>query len=81
LKGEGDTYLPPPRKVPFSLLSISFTRRQKKKEKIILKCLEKEPENRPQSAAEAASLLANCPLEGEWGPQQASEWRKLHLAI
>jgi serine/threonine-protein kinase len=48
-------------------------------EKIILKCLEKEPEKRPQSAAEVASLLANCPLEDEWGPRQASEWWKLHL--
>ncbi len=50
-------------------------------EKIILKCLEKEPENRPQSAAEMASLLEYCPLEDEWGPRQASEWWKLHLAI
>ena len=50
-------------------------------EKIILKCLEKEPENRPQSAAEMASLLEYCPLKDKWGPRQASEWWKLHLAI
>ncbi|MFB3067978.1 MAG: serine/threonine-protein kinase [Acidobacteriota bacterium] len=48
-------------------------------EKLILNCLEKEPGNRPQSAAEMASQLVNCQLRDEWGPPQAAEWWKLHM--
>jgi serine/threonine protein kinase len=46
---------------------------------VILSCLEKSPEARPQSAAELDGLLQACPTEKEWNNEKAVEWWDLHL--
>jgi serine/threonine protein kinase len=43
-------------------------------EKIILNCLDKEPELRPQSAGELHALLLACPLASRWPPEARSAW-------
>jgi hypothetical protein len=48
-------------------------------EKIILACLEKNPNDRPQSIAELDRLLQACPLEKNWNNAKAAEWWNLHL--
>ncbi len=37
-------------------------------------CLAKEPEKRPQTADELASLLGDCETAGEWTTEQAKGW-------
>jgi serine/threonine-protein kinase len=48
-------------------------------ESVILACLEKDPADRPRSAAQLDTLLADCALDDEWGPEQARGWWELHL--
>ena len=49
---------------------------------IVMKCLEKEPENRFQSAAEMESALRAVPIEDPWDQAKAHEWWDLHgLAV
>ncbi len=48
-------------------------------EEIILACLEKDPADRPASAADLDGLLAGCGLDGEWTAAAAQEWWTLHL--
>jgi len=48
-------------------------------EKIIMQCLEKEPEKRPQSASELVLALSRCEHEGQWTLQDASEWWQVHM--
>ena len=43
-------------------------------ERVILGCLEKDPERRPQTAAELGAMLAALPCRGEWTQQTAVEW-------
>ena len=43
-------------------------------EATILRCLEKEPNLRPQSAAELRALLLTSPRASEWGPQARAAW-------
>ncbi len=43
-------------------------------ERLILKCLEKEPASRPQGAAALRQALAACRDAGGWTEAQASEW-------
>jgi hypothetical protein len=43
-------------------------------ERIILRCLEKDPAGRPQSIAELTAALQACPLAGTWTPEQARTW-------
>jgi serine/threonine protein kinase len=55
-------------------------------EKIILRCLDKEPERRPQSAGELHTLLLACPLASSWPPEARSAWwrqfqEQVHLAV
>jgi serine/threonine-protein kinase len=45
---------------------------------IVLACLEKDPANRPQSAAELARLLAECPVESAWTNDRARDWWSVH---
>lgn len=45
-------------------------------ERIIMKCLEKDPANRPQTAAELVYSLSECQSDGKWTIQDASDWWK-----
>ena len=47
-------------------------------ERIILSCLEKDPDRRPQSAADLVSRLAACPLPESWDQQRAEMWWRTH---
>lgn len=43
-------------------------------EHLILRCLEKEPDKRPQTADILSSLLAECEISGQWTTEKAKEW-------
>jgi hypothetical protein len=43
-------------------------------ETCLLRCLEKDPAQRPQSVAELRYLLANCPRAHEWNMEQRTAW-------
>jgi len=47
-------------------------------ERIVLACLEKDPERRPQSATELAGILSACPLPNQWNPDRAENWWRTH---
>ena len=46
-------------------------------ERLIMKCLAKDPSNRPQSASEFSEALSWVPADA-WGEKQASEWWGQH---
>jgi serine/threonine-protein kinase len=46
---------------------------------IVLACLSKDPEARPQSAGELAQRLAAVPLEHAWTAERAESWWRTHL--
>ncbi len=43
-------------------------------ERVVLRCLEKKPEDRPQSAEELSDMLGSCETEAEWTREKAQEW-------
>jgi eukaryotic-like serine/threonine-protein kinase len=43
-------------------------------EKIVLSCLEKNPERRPQSVTDVAQALAECPIRQPWSQWRAETW-------
>lgn len=48
-------------------------------EQIVLACLAKKPEDRPQSAEELDALLGELPQAARWGRETAANWWKAHL--
>jgi serine/threonine-protein kinase len=47
-------------------------------DRVILACLEKDRNLRPQSAEELSRLLAGCNVESPWTAERAQEWWDLH---
>ena len=47
-------------------------------EGLILRCLERDPEDRPQSAHELIALLAASPRIADWNVEQRSAWWAAH---
>ena len=47
-------------------------------ERVVMACLEKKPEHRPQSAAELAALLDRCTDIAPWTRADADRWWSLH---
>ena len=47
-------------------------------EEIILSCLEKDPDNRPQSVDELDEDLRSVPLDERWSEERAREWWSVH---
>jgi eukaryotic-like serine/threonine-protein kinase len=43
-------------------------------ERIIMSCLEKDPQNRPQSALELGRALESIPFSAAWGEERARKW-------
>jgi serine/threonine-protein kinase len=50
-------------------------------ESIVLRCLAKKPEDRPQSAKELDRLLAGVSADAEWTQENASEWWQTYLPV
>ncbi|UCF19105.1 MAG: serine/threonine protein kinase [Gemmatimonadota bacterium] len=48
-------------------------------ERVIMACLEKDPENRPQTAEQLSDLLAESVPDDAWSTKRAAEWWRLHL--
>jgi serine/threonine-protein kinase len=48
-------------------------------EAIVLACLEKNPERRPQTAEELASRLSSCSLASAWTSERAERWWQTNL--
>ena len=47
-------------------------------EEIVLACLQKDPENRPQSAREIDRMLASVPLPNAWTDEHSERWWREH---
>jgi serine/threonine-protein kinase len=50
-------------------------------ESVILRCLAKRPEERPQSALELSRLIAAIAGVPEWTPEDAETWWQTHLPV
>ncbi len=48
-------------------------------EQVILSCLEKESDRRPQSTQELSRRLAACEVAETWGPERAERWWRTHM--
>jgi serine/threonine-protein kinase len=46
---------------------------------LVLACLEKDPDRRPQSALELSERLAACEGADDWSSAQAGLWWQAHL--
>jgi serine/threonine-protein kinase len=47
-------------------------------EEIIMACLEKDPDRRPQTARELMATLKAMPLRAAWTPERAEHWWQVH---
>jgi serine/threonine-protein kinase len=47
-------------------------------ERLVLICLEKNPEDRPQTAADVARTLAAMPVPSEWTEEHAAQWWRVN---
>jgi eukaryotic-like serine/threonine-protein kinase len=50
-------------------------------EEIILQCLAKKPDDRPASADDLDTLLANCTLDKTWDKNTARNWWEMHTPV
>ena len=41
---------------------------------LVLSCLEKDPDNRPQDATEILNLIDDCHVAGAWSSERAQAW-------
>jgi serine/threonine-protein kinase len=48
-------------------------------ERVIMRCLEKEPDKRPRTAVELLEMLEDCQDAGKWGQQEAKDWWDANL--
>ncbi len=48
-------------------------------ERVIMHCLEKEPDKRPRTAEELFEMLSACEDSGKWGQSEAREWWDANL--
>jgi serine/threonine-protein kinase len=46
---------------------------------LVLACLQKDPNQRPQNAGDLFRLTQQCRTCGEWGADAAQHWWKVHL--
>ena len=46
---------------------------------LIMACLQKDPDRRPQNASELFQIVCNCHDHQEWTQGQAEDWWKAHL--
>jgi serine/threonine-protein kinase len=46
---------------------------------IVMACLEKDPERRPQSASALRALLEECGLDQDWSDDRAQRWWNSHV--
>jgi eukaryotic-like serine/threonine-protein kinase len=49
-------------------------------EELVLRCLKKNPKDRPSSAFELAESLASLSLDTNWNSRDAADWWSAHMA-
>jgi len=47
-------------------------------EQVVMACLEKSPNKRPQNALELSKMLSDCQVDEPWTPERAESWWRMH---